>query len=201
MNAYFPCNICDLQVNKAPVIVDIYRYIFPVLPKNSWHTGIAKNNSWNKFHMKISLEFHFKFSQLFLCSRLHLQYTTNWEARFLQLTCEFMTRIVDEDELQLTLEFMTLDTFKDEHWVQQTRGDGDDVSGIVPTDEKSSAVIVCDGSCEVASQLDSSKHVILFQDSCQCSNSMWWILWSGKPTRLERARDCCRTAERNSDGV
>ena len=190
MNAYFPCNICDLQVNKAPVIVDIYRYIYPVLPKNSWHTGIAKKNSWNKFHMKISHEFHFKFSHSYSCVADSIyQYTTNWEARFLQLTCEFMTRIVDEDELQLTLEFMTLDAFKDEHWVQQTRSDGDDSSGIAPTDEKSSAVIVCDGSCEVASQLDSSEHVILLQDSCQCSNSMWWILWSGKPNRLERARD------------
>lgn len=28
MNAYFPCNICDLQVNKAPVIVDICRNIY-----------------------------------------------------------------------------------------------------------------------------------------------------------------------------
>ena len=63
MNAYFPCNICDLQVNKAPVIVDIYRYIYPVLPKNSWHTGIAKKKivetsfTW-KFHMNFILNSH-----------------------------------------------------------------------------------------------------------------------------------------------
>ena len=83
-----------------------------------------------------------------------------------------MTRIVDEDELQPTLEFMTLDAFKDEHRVLQTRSNGNDSSRIAPTDEKSRAVRVCDGSCEVASQLDSSEHVILLQDSCQCSNSM-----------------------------
>ena len=76
-----------------------------------------------------------------------------------------MTRIADEDELQLTLEFMTLDAFKDEHRVLQTRSNGNDSSGIAPTDEKSRAVRVCDGSCEVASQLDSSEHVILLQDS------------------------------------
>ena len=37
MNSYFPCNICDLQVNKAPVIVDIYRHIIvdtQLLPQN-----------------------------------------------------------------------------------------------------------------------------------------------------------------------
>lgn len=94
-----------------------------------------------------------------------------------------MTWITVEDELQLTLEFMTLDAFKDEHWVQQTRSDGNDSSGIAPTDEKSCAERVCDGSCEVASQLDSSEHVILLQDS-------WEDFRRSVNIRVEEVRQC-----------